>query len=153
MKTKQKIMVNRDARLFVIPSGSGYSCLGFDVCQDRINRLSPELSALGHNVGKAPRKGTVAQYNYLSDLQEIARKQNEATGWRSKSGLTSELIGLEGRRVEIRHQWKSGLVETVRFQVGKSCGWMPCHLMIERRTSNGGCAVCLGDIQSVRIVR
>ena len=148
----QKVTINREQRLFVIPSGGGYSCLGFDVCQERINRLAPELAALGHQVGKMPRKGTLAQYSHLTDLQEIARKQHEATGWRSSAELTPLLIGLEGKRVEVRHEWKSGQVETVRFLVGRSTGWIPCHLMIARRNCLSGGAVCLGEIQSVRIV-
>lgn len=150
---KNKVTLNRKRRLFVIPEGNGYTCLGFDVCQNRINRLAPELAALGYRVGRMPRKGTLAQYHHLRDLQELARKQHEATGWRSQAELTPQLIGLEGKRVEVVSKWpKSGAVERERFWVGKSTGWIPCHLSIARRNCHGGPAVCLGEIQSVRVI-
>jgi len=42
--------------------------------------------------------------------------------------------------------------ERRRFRVGKSTGWMPCHLEIARCNSTGGPAVTGAPFQSVRIV-
>lgn len=53
---------------------------------------------------------------------------------RDNSGLTKQLIGLEGWRVEV----KTTYGETRRFIVGKSTGWRPCHLEIANRRSMGG---------------
>lgn len=53
---------------------------------------------------------------------------------RDNSGLTKQLIGLEGWRVEV----KTTYGETRRFIVGKSTGWRPCHLEIKTNRSMGG---------------
>jgi hypothetical protein len=49
-------------------------------------------------------------------------------------GLTTALIGLEGKRVEA----VTNDGETRRFWVGRSTGWRPCHLEIKTRRSSGG---------------
>jgi hypothetical protein len=51
------------------------------------------------------------------------------------SGLTPQLNGLEGQRVEAA---RFNSPELVRFYVGRSTGWRPCHLEIMRMTSTGG---------------
>lgn len=53
---------------------------------------------------------------------------------RSDAGLTPQLRGLEGWRVEVVTTYG----ETRRFIVGRSTGWQPCHLEIKRRDSSGG---------------
>ena len=53
---------------------------------------------------------------------------------RDYSGLSPQLIGLEGWRVEVTDSYG----ETRRFIVGKSTGWRPCHLEIKTRRSLGG---------------
>ena len=74
---------------------------------------------------------------------------HQETGKRCNADLTPQLVGLEGKRVEVvdRHG------ETRRFWVGKSTGWFPVHLEIARRDSSGGAAVTGAPFQSVRIVR
>lgn len=53
---------------------------------------------------------------------------------RSDAGLTPQLVGLEGWRVEVVTDYN----ETRRFIVGRSTGWVPCHLEISRRSARGG---------------
>ena len=53
---------------------------------------------------------------------------------RSDAGLTPQLAGLEGWRVEVVTTYG----ETRRFIVGRSSGWVPCHIEIKRRDSLGG---------------
>lgn len=62
----------------------------------------------------------------------IAPHQREAI--RDNSGLTQQLVRLEGWRVEV----KTTYGETRRFIVGKSTGWRPCHLEVANRNSTGG---------------
>lgn len=50
------------------------------------------------------------------------------------SGLTPQLIGLEGWRVEVTAQ--SG--KRRRFIVARSTGWRPCHIEMPRRGVYGG---------------
>lgn len=53
---------------------------------------------------------------------------------RSDDGLSPQLTGLEGFRVEVVTDYD----ETRRFIVGKSTGWIPCHIEISRRSASGG---------------
>ena len=140
-----KIRINRKQRLFVLPvNGGGYSCLGFDVCEERIQGLATEMDAQP----ESHRKGSRAAYAAYSQLVEVARQKNQATGWRSQSELTPQLIGLEGKRVEVVDCWE----QERRFYVGKSTGFIPVHLEIARRDSTGGPAVMGTPFRSLRIV-
>jgi hypothetical protein len=69
---------------------------------------------------------TQAIWNSLTPAQKDTVRDN--------SGLTPQLIGLEGWRVEVVDA--DGTRK--RFQVGKSTGWRPCHLEISRRNAFGG---------------
>lgn len=140
-----KIRINRKQRLFVLPvNGGGYSCLGFDVCEERLRGLATEMK-----VQPVPhRKGTRAADRAYEQLVELARQRNQATGWRSESELTPQLLGLEGKRVEIVDCWE----QKRRFYVGKSTGFIPVHLEIARRDSSGGPAVMGAPFKSLRIV-
>jgi len=145
--------LNEDQRLYVIPCGDGYTGLGFDVCEKRTVALARELAALGESIPQPEPVGTLARYQQYKGLVDVAFAHNRAIGWRSKSELTPELVGYEGKRVEVRHRWGADKsVEVVRFIVGKSVGWIPVHLEIKTKRSTGGGAVCLGEILSVRTV-
>jgi len=67
---------------------------------------------------------------------------------RSDAGLTKQLIGYEGKRVEVVD--RDGTVR--RFWVGRSSGWIPCHIELKRRTSTGGQSVYGAPYRSIRIV-
>jgi hypothetical protein len=139
------IGINRTQRLFVLPAGKGgFSCLGFDVCEERTRKLATELAVkpLAH------RKGTRRAYEAYEQLVEVARQRNLATGWRAQSELTPEFMGLEGKRVEIVDCWG----QKRRFYVGKSTGFIPVHLEIARRNSTGGPAVMGAPFASVRVL-
>lgn len=150
---KNEVTINEKDELFIIPGNGGFSCLGFDVLEARATRLGSELVArFNYSVRQPEPRGTLARYAQYQEYVEFARKQNAANGWRSASELTPQLVGLEGKRVEVRRKFKSGEVETSRFYVGKSTGFIPCHLEIQRRNSSGGGAICLGEIVSVKVI-
>lgn len=65
-----------------------------------------------------------------------------------KSGLTPDLIGKEGMRVEVVTTYG----ETRRFWVGRSSGWRPCHLEIHNSRALGGPSA-EPSYRSVRIIR
>ena len=139
------VKINRQQRLFVIPAGNdGFSCLGFDVCEQRLSGLANELRV----DPMAHRRGTRSAYRAYQHLLELARQKNQTTGWRSQSELTRELLGLEGKRVEIVDRYG----ETRRFYVGRSTGFVPVHLEISRRDSTGGPAVAGAPFKSLRII-
>lgn len=130
MKIKIKIKINRQQKLYVIPEACGYSCLGWKVCIDRINRLAKDLG----EPATVKRAGSLHNYRELRRLENLARDRFAASGTRSKAELSPQLVGLEGRRVEA--VTTSG--DTKRFIVGRSTGWIPIHLEIARRNCNGG---------------
>jgi hypothetical protein len=143
MKT-HVVTTNQEQELYVIPCGGGYSCLGFDVCIDWSNRLADELG-LPRPIAE---RGTLDAYRAYQALISEASKRNVATGWRSKSELTPQLIGLEGKRVEVVDCYG----ERRQFYVGKSMGFIPCHLEIARRNCHGGGAVTGAPFKSVRVL-
>lgn len=141
----KNVTVNKDQGLYVIPERGGYSCLGFEVCYNRTIKLADEM---GIRVN-LKRKGTKKAYQVYQKLVKIARQRNAATGWRSESELTPELIGKEGQRVEVVTSYG----EKMRFIVGKSTGFIPCHLMIMRSNSHGGGAVVGSPFKSIHVLR
>lgn len=73
---------------------------------------------------------TWAKWQSLTDAERDAQ--------RSTAGLTPELVGLEGWRVEATFK---GLDKPERFIVSRSTGWVPVHIMLKRRDSSGGMQV------------
>lgn len=141
-----EIKLNKEHGLYVIPIGNGsYSTLGFEVCKKRSEALDKEL---GLNL-TPKRVGTKKAYNAYRKLKNIVFEKYQNTGFRSKTGLTPQLIGLEGKRVEV----VTAEGKTERFYVGKSTGWIPCHLMVKRIDSMGGEAVYGAPFKSVKVLR
>ena len=138
-----KTTLNKQQKLYALDHGKYITALGFEVCKKRAIALNNELNA-GMKLANA---GTMKLYKQYEELVELARKKNESTGWRSSSELCPQLIGLEGKRVEVTRS--SG--EKERFIVGKSTGFIPCHLEIKRRDSSGGSSAW-SDIKSVRVI-
>ena len=66
---------------------------------------------------------------------------------RSDAGLTPQLVGLEGCRVEVVDKFG----ERRRFIVGRSTGWVPCHIEVKRCDSSGGGAADK-TYKSVRVI-
>lgn len=149
-----KVTVNEEQKLYVIPANGGYSCLGFDVAFDRATKVHqwiidncPELR--GELTGPRPEmKGTLGGYLDYVKIMAAGAELNRQTRKRCEADLTPQLVGLEGQRVEVVDN--SGTKR--RFIVGKSTGWMPIHLEIARRTSRGGSGTYGTPFKSVRIV-
>jgi hypothetical protein len=59
----------------------------------------------------------------------------ERDALRSDGGLTKQLIGCEGWRVEVE-DYMTG--EKRRFIVSRSTGWIPCHIELKNRMSTCG---------------
>lgn len=69
---------------------------------------------------------TQAKWNAMTPAEREAA--------RDYSGLSPQLRGLEGYRVEVETTYG----EKRRFIVGRSTGWRPCHIEISRRNALGG---------------
>lgn len=144
MKKSKEVTINQDQELYVIPSGNGFSCLGFDVVIRKIKALGEELHLPYNNLVR----GSMETYNTYLNVIEIALEKHQATGWRSKSELYSPFIGNEGKRVEV--EYNNG--EKERFYIGKSMGFIPCHIKIKKSNSIGGEAVYFNSIKSFKFI-
>lgn len=145
------VTLNAEQKLFVIPAGhGGYSCLGFDVLERRAVAISRWLVSVDSTFSiVAPEAhGTLERYAQYRALLDRAQAYCSANKTRCPCDLTPQLVGLEGKRVEMT----TPTGERSRFWVGKSTGWMPCHLEIKTRRSFGGGAVYLPEGSTVRVV-
>jgi hypothetical protein len=141
----QLIKIDKEQKLYILSAGKNHiSCLGFEVVMKRVKALAEEMSEKFY----AKRLGTKKMYKELSRLTEIARRKNIRTGWRSQSELYKPFIYNEGRRVEVEYNWG----EKERFIIGKSTGWIPCHIMLKRIDSHGGGGVLNSSIKSYRFI-
>jgi hypothetical protein len=148
------IKINQEQRVYVIPEGKGFTCLGFDVCEKITKDLDAELFRVYRTYKNTIlskqkyRKGTYKAYFRYCELVDLAHSINKANGYRFQCQLEHRLIGLEGRRIEVTT--KDG--EKRRFWVGRSTGFIPIHLEISRSNSFGGPSVCLFDTDKIRVL-
>lgn len=154
MTATKEITINAEQELYVIPCGDGYSCLGFDVLIERTNATLDWLAKVIDVPSMAvikitpAERGTLEAYAKYNRVMELGALTHKETGKRCPCELTPQLAGLEGKRVEVVDKYG----EKRRFYVGKSTGWMPCHLEIKTRSSSGGGAVTGAPFKSVRVV-
>ena len=142
---KNAITLNTTEKLFVIGFEAGYTCLGFDVCKERSDKMAAWLGVAPPNDSDW---GTLEGYDKYRELVELCRKRFEKDGERCPTELSEQLVGLEHKRVEVVDKWG----EKRRFYVGKSTGWIPCHIELKTARSSGGVAVMGAPFQSVRVV-
>lgn len=150
------ITLNNEQRLYVIPCGEGYTCLGFDVAFEKAEKIAAELHKAGwintqaadNLTPKISQKGSLVAYADYEHLVTLAQRYHAATGKRLSCELTPQLIGLEGKRVEVVDSYG----ETRRFKVGKSTGWIPCHIELANARSSGGGAVYGAPFKSIRVI-
>ena len=150
MNTTEAVRINAEQGLYVIPCVNGYSCLGFDVCIRWGNGVAAWLRQHGVEADDMPQseRGTMEAYARYSALMDKGREFSRVSGKRCSVDLVPQLIGLEGKRVEVIDRYG----EQRRFYVGKSTGWMPCHLEIKTRRSSGGGAVTGAPFKGLRII-
>lgn len=146
MDTPSRYVTTNDSQeLFVIPCGAGYTCLGYDVAYNRHQQLA---AWLGRPEQGPFERGTLRAYTAYEALFSIAAARCAETGEQCPIELTPQLVGLEGRRVEVVDAYG----QRRRFIVGKSTGWMPCHIERHNARSAGGPAA-MGPYKSVMVIR
>ena len=140
---KPAVTVNQEQKLYVIPCGDGYTCLGFDVCRERAERLALSLRL----PSPASQPGTLELYAEYQELTRRAWIRFESTGEKTLCELSPQLSGLKGKRVEVLDEYG----ETRRFTVGQSMGFIPVNLEISRRGDGDGFAASR-NYESVRVI-
>jgi hypothetical protein len=139
------ITTNDDQKLYVIPAGGGYSCLGYTYAYDTAVKVAQWC---GCEPPREDLKGTEEGYADYLRVMSAGDAYNRRTHKRCFAGLVPELDGLEGCRVEVTRSDGS----KYRFWVGMSTGWYPCHIEVLRRDSSGGCSAFIMEGDTVRIV-
>ena len=133
------ILINKAQRLYVIKAGGGYTCLGFDVCHEQGRRYAEWLGLEWKH-----RKGSLAAWNARKAIIALIFK----SGRKCEVDLTPQLLGLEGRRVEVIDKFG----ELRRFRVGRSTGIIPIHLELASTRSAGGSPVYGAPFKSIKII-
>lgn len=142
--------INEEQRLYVLKSGDGYSCLGFDVAERWLQDVLAWLPGTARNAlpQATAAKGTREHYEFYRAVMAAGASHAAATKTRCPAQLTPQLIGLEGKRVEVLEA--DGAKR--RFYVGKSTGWLPIHLEIANRNSTGGGSAYIPEGATVRVI-
>ena len=147
------VTVNNEQRLYVIPSGSGYSCLGFDNClsqatvmRDRMG-LTTELAAPGDLKLYEQYRELLGQYGKHPASQETWF--DPGTDEAVKATLRYSI------RADVRLRLFYGDPDTgrdwceeydVMGTIGRSTGVMKVPLLIHNRRSMGGGAILTANI-------
>jgi hypothetical protein len=147
------VSINPDYNVGGIPSpiftirqpGGGYSCHGFDVVERLTNSYAGWLHRDPPEVQKGTLEAYVAYKELLGHVMDVCRTKK----LQCPVELTPQLVGFEGKRVEVVDCYG----ETRRFQVGKSTGPIPIHLELHNRDSHSGMAVTGTPFKSVRVVQ
>lgn len=137
--------INTEQRLYVIHCGQGLSCYGFDVLDRKARAVALWAGIPAH----WPPIGTVDHFTVCADVMDSGAAYAQQTGRRCNADLTPQLIGLEGRRVEVTYP--DG--QRSRFYVSRSTGWMPCHLELKTARSMEGAAARLPEGSTVRVIQ
>ncbi|WP_018949006.1 hypothetical protein [Thioalkalivibrio sp. ALMg11] len=150
------VTTNDTQRLFVIPAGTGYSCLGFDVCYERARELA---SALGQPAPRPEERGTIEQYMEYQALVDQARNHDLGTWFEpgTPDGVKTALESARKRGVRVRlflgdsttgrdwiEEWD------VMGTVSRSLGPLKTPILIANSRSYGGGAILTRHV--VRIV-
>lgn len=157
------VSINAAQRLFVIPSGGGYSCFGFENCFAHAKQLSqllhrPDLEPLEADIG------TIKQYGGYMHLTQLAGRANLGTYFMPGTPNNVRRI-LENYRLS-HSQIRIFLGDTetgrdwleeydVLGHIGRSTGWLKCPLLIKARACAGpailtACIVRLLDVKTRR---
>lgn len=143
----ETVKINQDQCLYVIPSGKGYTCLGFDVAQKKTEAVAKWCGRA--DLMPVPEEwGTLEGWERYEKAMAAGGEYNRATGLQCPAALIPRFIGREGERVEVEDKEEGKR----RFYIGKSTGWFPIHLEIQRRDSTGGFAAFVPEGASVRFL-
>jgi hypothetical protein len=154
VELSRNLKANFETQVYVIKHGDFFTCHGFDVVTDYCNRYGQWLLDRGIDLRGRDNKfndaepGTLEHYKtykaFLNEIRIYCTRENV----KCDADLCKELIGLEGKRVEVIDCYG----DKRRFKVGKSTGFIPVHLELARTASSGGPAVTGTPFKSVRVI-
>jgi hypothetical protein len=133
---REDVTLAASGDLYCIPCGDGFTCLGYDVCLKWGNDYAKWLNERGVKCQPIPPelRGTLKAYRLYRMLADAVVHYCSKNNTSCDTQLTGQLIGYEGKRVEVVDCHG----EKRRFWVGRSWGPIKIHLEISRRNSIGG---------------
>ncbi|MCU7369989.1 hypothetical protein PEC18_03675 [Paucibacter sp. O1-1] len=144
------VSLNVKQRLYVIPSGDGYSCLGFDIARDHANQIADrlELPALAFSEADHGTASGYAKYRAAVDAwghSPLTQQTYFDPGTDPKAARALETCRRDGRKVRlVQGDTGTGACwldeHDVVGRVGRSTGMMKVPLLIEAG-ANGGVAI------------
>lgn len=142
----ENVTINQEQGLYVIRTGNGYTCLGFDAAFDKTRAVALWLRR--PDLNPPDERGTVEAWAAYKRAMAEGAAHHKATGQRCGHNLDKRLAGYVGRRVEVIEPCGGKR----RFWVGRSAGWMPLYLEIARRDSIDGPAAFVSEGATIRLV-
>jgi hypothetical protein len=141
-----KVTASAENKMYTISQGDGYSCLGFQVCADKVSRLEKHFGMSANTF----QIGSMEMYEHYQMLVEKARQEFESSGKRCFVELHPRFKHLQGRRVEVVQYGQKE-----RFDVGMSTGWIPNMLRIKtKRGLPFGEAISFDEkFDSIRVIK
>lgn len=112
---------------YVLKSGGGISCLGFAVADAKRSGVAAWLESEGIEPPTlAAPLGTPGAWLAYHETMAAGEAHHKATFRKCPADLCPELVRHEGRHIRATDRFG----ERRAFTVGRSMGWMPCHLEI-----------------------
>lgn len=155
------LSIDTEHRLYVTPSGKGTTCYGWDVLDKKARAVASWLVGLDTPNKDAQRAmvtwlagldrnppGTAEHFQVCENILNRAQIHCSVFGGLCPAELVPALVGLEGRRVEADY-----FGERIRFQVGRSTGWMPVHIRLHNARSRSGEGLLAAHVKNVRVTR
>lgn len=159
----KNISINEEQKLYVIPSGDGYSCLGFDVAFHRAKSMADELGDSSVQPDPA-NKGTPAGYaDYIRAIdavrasgRKLGLQFDEGTPESVKAIIRAEIGTGRALRFHIGNR-ETGEVWLEEFDVmgilGRTTGILPAPIILKNSASSGGPILLTGCILRIQDVK
>src|SRR5260221_108576 len=143
------ILVDPEKRVYRIPTMTSDDTISieYDSVSEFIEQFSTWLTERGYEVPPVPEVGTVEHYLTQEELGTMIYKHWEDTGEQFREWLIPELIGYEGKTLEVVTCWG----ETQRFTLGLTGVWAAHHVTVI--PGNEGFHPVIGHpFQSIKVV-
>lgn len=141
------VTLNPEQRLYVIPSGDGYSSLGFDNARDHADQIASRLDQplLGFSPGDYGSLAGYAKYRAATDAwgrSPLAQQTYFDPGTDPKAARALETCRRDGRKVRlVQGEAATGRCwldeHDVLGRIGRSTGMMKVPLLIETDADGG----------------
>lgn len=158
------VTINESQRLFVIPCGKGYSCLGFDVV---FKRLRDYCSKLGRPAPAPEKTGTLEQYTQFREVEAAyIQTAPQDTQFDPDTHMMVKLYLEAYRKTGAKVRLFFGDVDTGRDwlsehdvlgRISRTTGPLKAPILVEENDSGGGiilsaCVLKIVDVTSKELI-